>query len=150
MPFSRFDWLARIKAVEREYNATRYATDYLLNAVRESPDSLRRDIRARDINEASKNLEGTYIIRVFAEFETCLRVFWDGTYGRHPPSRTKDLLDGVGARRTIPYDRIDNAHVVREFRNGLIHERDDEVQPISIDAARSHLCHYLSFLPIQW
>ena len=150
MPSSKFEWLTRVKAVEREYRATRFATDYLLNVVQQDPRSLGHDLRTRDLNEAVERLEGTYSVRLFAEFETCLRIFWEATRGTRPPSRTRDLVEGVGARRRIPHDQINNAHAVREYRNSLVHAREDNVEPIAIDVARSRLCHYLSFLPIEW
>lgn len=150
MASSRFEWLARIKGIEREYNATRYATDFLLIAARREPPSLRSDLQVRDIDKAAERLEGTYTIRLFAEFETCLRLFWDATQHTRSPRRTRDLLDGVGARRRIPYDRIDAAHSVRAYRNSLVHESEEDVGPTPIAATRSRLCHYLSFLPNQW
>lgn len=87
MPSSRFDWIKRVKAVEREYG---------------------------------------------------------------PPSRTRDLLESVGARCKIPDDWIRNAHHVRDYRNVLIHEREEEQEPVSIARARSHLCCFLSKLPLTW
>lgn len=150
MPSRRFEWLARVKAVEREHKATRFATGYLLAKVQRDPSRLGGDLRIRDLDEAADRLEGTYTIRLFAEFETCLRVFWEVTRNKRPPSRTRDLLEGVGARRKIPYDQIENAQEVREYRNGLVHEREENLEPIAIDVARSRLCRYLSFLPLEW
>jgi len=142
--------MSRVKAVEREHKATRLATERLLTIASQDPTALSRDIRFRDLQEAANQLEGTYIIRLFAEFETCLRSAFFAMRNRRAPSRTRDLLDSVGARRTIPHDQINAAHAVREYRNRLVHERDDEVAAIPIDAARSHLCYYLNFLPPQW
>lgn len=150
MPSSKFEWLRRIKAVEREHKATRFATDYLSAAVQRDPSWIGGDLRLRDFTDAAERLEGTYVIRLFAEFETCLRAFWLLAIGKPPPSRTRDLLNGVGARRRIPHDQIDNAHAVREYRNSLVHAGAEPPEPISIDVARSRLCHYLSFLPITW
>lgn len=149
MPSKRHEWLTRIKAVEREYKSIHYATVFLRDAVADNPSSLKGELRVRDLDEASRNLEGTYIIRLFSEFETCLRAFWMVAYGQ-PPTRTRDLLDGVGARRIIPFDQINNAHRVREFRNSLVHARNANVEPIPIDRARSILCHYSARLPIDW
>ena len=40
---------------------------------------------------------------------------------------------------------------VREFRNSLVHEREDvDVEPIPISTARSYLCHFFKFLPREW
>lgn len=150
MPSNTLQWMNRVKAVEREHTATRFAIDYLLNAVQQDSTALKGNLRVRDVNESASRLEGTYTIRLFAEFETSLRTFWVASRGKDPPSRTRDLLDGVAARRRIPLDRIQNAHAVREYRNALVHERDEAVDPIPIDQARSNLCVFLSFLPMEW
>ena len=150
MSSNKFEWLTRVKAVEREHVAVRYATDYLVNAVHHDPTILDRDLRVRDVKEAVEQLEGTYVIRLFAEFETSLRTFWIVSRGNDPPSRTRDLLDGIGARRKVPHDTIENAHAVREYRNALVHEREDTVQPLPIAVARSYLCVFLNFLPLEW
>jgi hypothetical protein len=60
------------------------------------------------------------------------------------------LLDGIAARRGISPDRLASAHAVREYRNSLVHERDEKVIPISIAEARSHLCRFFAFLPPTW
>ncbi len=150
MPHDRFQWFGRIKAIEREYSAAQLALDRLRSAIAADPTILMGDIRARDIRHASELLEGTYIIRLFAEFETALRLFWPAARTSDPPSRTRDLLDGVAATRRVPNDMLLNAHKVREYRNSLVHERDDPILPISIAETRSHLCKFLGRLPERW
>jgi hypothetical protein len=39
---------------------------------------------------------------------------------------------------------------VREYRNGLVHEREDKPEAVPIEEARHFLCHFFSFLPWQW
>lgn len=152
MPSSKFDSMNRIKSVEREHTAIRYAADFLLNAARGDSTILDRVVRVRDVEESVERLEGTYVIRLFAEFETILRDFWTVSRRTNPPSRTRDLLNGIGANRKVSDDTIQNAHVVRGFRNTLIHERDhrDAVAPVSIADARRYLCTFLNFLPPEW
>ena len=147
MPRSR-EWQESIRAVEREYQATLRATDRFLDQARRDPTILEGDVRYRDVIEASGNLAGTYIIRLFAQFETGLRLYWDRVRGTHP--RTQDLLDGLAAMRLIPDDPRDKAHEVREYRNGLVHEREEEVDPIPVGEARGRLCRFFSFLPPAW
>ncbi len=100
------------------------------------------------INKTLKNLKGTYVIRLFAEFETGARQCWVANWNTDP--KTADLLDGLAARRGIPDTLRDNALLVREYRNALVHERDDQPEPIAIATARGYLCHFFSFLPPQW
>jgi hypothetical protein len=150
MPHDLYDWIRRIKSVEREYASMRLATDRLLDESRRDPTILRGDLKLRDIVNASRFLEWTYIIRLFAEFESGLRLFWPTARGTDPPSRTRDLIDGIAATRRIPDDERANAHDVREYRNFLVHERDEEVDPISISEAGKHLCRFFKFLPPTW
>lgn len=146
---SRFEWLSRIKAVEREHTAVRKAAEHFREAAAKDPNILGDDLRHRDIVAASNNLEGTYMIRLFAEFETGVRQYWNATWDTEP--RAVDLLNGLGARCGIPYEQVENVHGVREYRNALVHERDDdEIELVPIPEARSHLCKFFSFLPIQW
>jgi hypothetical protein len=150
MPHKRSEWLQRIKAVEREHAVARRAIDWLLESAKRDPTVLKGDLKLRDIENASERLEGTYLIRLFAEFETGLRLFWPAAKGTDPPNRTRDLLDGVAAARRIPDHQLKQAHAVREYRNVLVHEREEETAPIPLAQARSHLCTFFSFFPLNW
>jgi hypothetical protein len=150
MPHDRFDWIRRIKAVEREHSATRFATDQLLAAAALDPNVLQGDLALRDLRRASEGLEGTYLIRLFAEFETGLRLFWAAARQTEPPTRTRDLLDGIAATRRIPHEQLQNAHAVREYRNSLVHARREATESVPIPKARGHLCRFIAFLPPYW
>jgi hypothetical protein len=150
MSHNLHQWLRRIKAVGREQAAARLGIDRLLAAARRDSTVLPEDLSVRDIEQTSDRLDGTYIIRLFAEFETGLRLFWPTARGTDPPGRTRDLLDGVAATRHIPHAQLMNAHAVREYRNTLVHEREEATTPFSIAEARGHLCWYFSFLPPKW
>src|SRR5947208_3107326 len=104
------EWLARIKTVEREHTAVRLATNRLIEAVHRDPGVLEGGLRLRDVTQASEALDGTYLIRLFAEFETGLRLFWETVRDTNP--RTRDLLDGIAAMRGIQGDQRDNARAV--------------------------------------
>ena len=148
MPQSCSDWLDRIKAVEREYAATRVAIERLLTQLAPDPGILGVGRRPRDLKAASENLEGTYLIRMFAEFETGVRSFRKTIKKGNPP--VKNLIDDVGAKRTIPDDVIQAAHRVRVYRNALVHERDEEVETVPISDSSRFLCTYFARLPIEW
>ena len=128
----------------------RLAIDRLLAEARRDPTVLTGDLKLHDITIASERLEGTYIIRLFAEFETGLRLFWPTARGTDPPGRMRDLIDGVAATRRVPNAERTSAHAVREYRNFLVHERDEKVVPISISEARGSLCRFFVFLPPTW
>lgn len=144
----RHEWQSRIKAAEREYVAMRQAADRLQQAAIADSTILQENLKYGEIDAATRNLEGTYVVRLFAEFETGARQYWHTSRSTHP--RTGALLDGFAARRGIPDVQRDNAHLVRHYRNALVHEREDGPQIVPIDRARNYLCHFFSFLPTQW
>src|SRR3954468_24078035 len=108
MPHRRFDWHERIKAVEREYWSARIAVDRLVDAAAHDPGVLGAGPKPRDLKAVDENLEGTYLVRMFAEFETGVRSYWRTL---RPNARTpvETLLDRVGDRCEIPVDVIRGA-----------------------------------------
>ena len=142
------EWQSRIKKVEREYMAMRQAADRFRRATHDDPTILQGNLQHGEIVEASRKLEGTYLIRLFAEFETGARQYWHGIRETQP--KTFDLLDGLAARRGIPVTQTANAQSVRDYRNALVHEREDTLETLPIAVARGYLCHFFSFLPLQW
>ncbi len=76
------------------------------------------ELRPADFRRFQLNLEATYLIRLFAEFESALRDAWKSV-GRDTQSRTFDLLDALASRSRVPEDVRREAHRVREYRNGF-------------------------------
>ncbi len=147
MPFNH-EWQSRIKTVEREYLAMRQAAAHFQRTAHDEPTILQENLSHGDIVAAAKNLEGTYFVRLFAEFEAGVRQYWDAYWATNP--RTVDLLDGLAARRRIADPLRLAAHRVRQYRNGLVHEREEQTEVVPIADARHYLCHFFSFLPRQW
>jgi hypothetical protein len=118
------------------------------------PDIMARDDEARVyLRAADKNLEGTYLVRLFAAFEAALRSY---DRARHnAPTRTEVatvLIDSIGGRRGqgILASIREGAHAVRRVRNYWAHESDASQEPMTIADARARLQKYLSWLPEQW
>jgi hypothetical protein len=148
MSHDKFEWLRRIKSVEREHSVMRLAVDHFAAAARSNPSVFLSNLSIPDLAQASERLEGTYIVRLFAEFETGLRLFWTTVRASEPP--TRDLVDGVAARRRVPDRFLEKVHDVREYRNALVHEREGAIASISLAEARGHLCRFFNFLPLTW
>ena len=128
----------------------RLAIDRSWAAAHADPTEATGDVTIPDIRNASARLEGTYLIRLFAEFETGLRDYRAAKRSARSPSRTRDLLDSVAAMREIRLEVLANVQGVREYRNALVHERAGVMVAPSIAEARRHLCRYFSFLPPGW
>ncbi len=128
MPNRRFDWHTRIKDVENEYKAVRFALDRLNEEITSTPDILvGSDATRAHIRGADANIEGTYVVRLFAAFEAALRSY-DRARHRDPnrEERASILIDSTGGRRgqgISAKDRV-GAHEVRLVRNYWAHETD--------------------------
>lgn len=146
MPF-RKEWIDRIKAAQRAWEVMRFASDSLQQRISGDPTLLPASFSMRDLSTAIAELEGTYVVRLFAEFEAGLRQYWATTRSTHP--RTRDLIDGIAAARAIPHDSINDVHVIREYRNGIVHERE-EITSTAMDVCQRHLCIFFSRLPDRW
>lgn len=142
------EWQGRIKAVEREFLVAQHGMGILREIARRDPTALAGDMRFREIEPVIKNMEATYVIRLFAEFESGLRQFWEVARGTDPG--TRDLIDGVASLRRIPHEQRVAAHDVREHRNRLVHEREEQVEAVPIAKVRRLLIDFFRFLPTQW
>jgi len=105
------------------------------------------------LRTAFENLEGTYLVRLFAAFEAGLRSF---DRARHDDAaRTEDaavLIDSIGGRRGqgIPPTIRANAQAVRKARNRWAQEDDSSAQEMSINEAAARLHTFLAWLPETW
>lgn len=154
MPSHRYEWHEHIVDVVREFKLVRTALDRFQADIVATPKILLRDSGARrHLHRAHENLEGTYIVRLFAAFEAALRSY---ARSRHKiPQRTADastLIDQIGDRsgRGIETDIRQRVQEVRRVRNFWAHESDVDPGPMTIDEARARLQAYLCELPDEW
>jgi hypothetical protein len=154
MPNRRFDWHEHIRDVWGEYWSTREAVNRLKAAVVAMPDLLEKNTPARQhLRAAHQNLEGTYIVRLFAAFEAALRSY-DRAH-HNDPSRETDastMIEQIGGRRGrgIQMGIRQDVQAVRKVRNFWAHESNISPGPMTIDEARARLQKYLSELPEEW
>jgi hypothetical protein len=108
-------------------------------------------IKVADLRACAGNLEVTYILRLFAEFEFALRNFLAANRPSPQPRRIRmeHLIDRISANRSIPYDIHQDAHEVREYRNEIVHVADPTSLSIFYDC-KSRLAKFLSYLPLEW
>ena len=73
----RDQWIEWMRAVERESDAAAYAIELLDERLQTDPSSLTaRGLERRDADHVKANREATYLVRLFAVFESGLRDAW--------------------------------------------------------------------------
>jgi len=150
MPLESLDWIRGLKDIVHEYRVALIAMRRLKDHATHDPTILDRDMRVRGIDEALNNLNGTYVIRLFAEFETGLRTFWTRTRADEEPSRIAEILDRIASRPGIGYDVLTNAHRSRQYRNRQIHDTEEQGETIEVEDCKRFLCNFLARLPKSW
>jgi hypothetical protein len=147
----RLDRIERMKSVEREYQVAIVARDTLIAALQSDPSTLtNEDLEYADFLALRKNLASTYLIRLFAEFETGLRDYWKQRLKKKTVPRVADLVASIGSNRDVHDRDLTNVDRVRRFRNKLIHEEDSEARAVEIGEARKFLCIFFGKLPEDW
>jgi hypothetical protein len=143
--------LGRMRAIEREWLVASIAAEDLGERLRADPSALAGErLKIADYRSFRDDLELTYFIRLFAEFEAGLREAWAIAFRQSTTPRMQDLIDSIAARCHISPSWRDDAHNIRAYRNALIHEGGEEAQPIGLREACSGLCRFFSGLPHQW
>jgi len=150
MPVNRDEWLTRIKSIERRFDVAQAALKSLIDKARHDASVLNAQMKLRDISDTLADLEPTYLVRMFSEFESGLRSFWNATRKRRRKTPADSLLDRIASQQRIPNEQLLNAHAVRLYRNSISHEQDDPGKPIEFHVARGHLCRFFSRLPASW
>jgi hypothetical protein len=143
--------LERLREIEREWLVASIAAEGLEERLRANPSALAADeLEFTDYRNFRDNLEPTYLIRLFAEFEAGLREAWALAFHQATSPRMQDLIDSVAARCVISPGWSARVHEIRGYRNALVHEGGEEVQPIGMREACSELCRFFSGLPHRW
>jgi hypothetical protein len=148
----RDQWIRWMKAVEREAAVVAFALEVLQERLQADPSVLAvRTLRMAHVRQAVVNRELTYLVRLYAVFESGLREAWDRAFHETTHPRMTDLLQALAIRRRIPSEQQENAHRVRKYRNQLVHEQQDEAaDSISLALAQRFTCRFFSFLPENW
>jgi len=101
MPHNRFEWIDRLKFVEREHRVVATAIERLLRAILDGQVRTPDGTTPRDLVAAGESLETTYLVRLWAEFETALLSYYRFLRG-DPEGRIRaiDLVNYLaGVRR---------------------------------------------------
>ena len=68
------------------------------------------------------NLEVTFVLRLFAEFETVLRDFWTVSLNRRTRPEMRRLMNAIARYRALDDADLNAAHAVRQFRSAITHD----------------------------
>ena len=139
-----------LKTVEQNYTIAVYATRHyyeqcLANLV------LAKGFSPQNVEDCRRSLGEPFLVELFARFEAVLRDFWNRALARttHPPM--KDLLDAIAPKLFMRNDILVNAHLVRDYRNFIVHDRHGvPPQRVELAEARKYLCMYLANFPRTW
>ena len=147
----RIEWIV---AVAKEYLAARSAAALLKAQLQADPNYGRNQgWECRDGDAFNANLDSTYIVRLYAEFEAGLRDYWANRLNRDTRPPMVQLLQSVVDQR-ISIDRLEDADAVREYRNFLVHDESDEppsdMRTFTVTEAKSHLCYFFGRLDANW
>jgi hypothetical protein len=149
---NRFELINRLRDVESEYRVALHSVARMrAQAALSAGAPALAGLSSRHVRLCLEHMESTYIVRLFAEFEAALRVYWrpPGKRPRSSPKPVRALMDRTASQRHIHGDCLRRAHQVRECRNTLVHETPSGAK-ITLEACRSHLCTFLSYLPVNW
>ncbi len=143
--------LGQIKAVEREYLVGVAAVATLQTALRKDPSLLNKArVGLADFRNLLENLQKTFLVRLFAEFEAGLREVWVKHARKKAEAAIRDVITSPGVKHDVPETVRENVHAVRKYRNFLVHAGDTKAKAVPLDHARSYLCTFFSRLPDNW
>lgn len=147
--------IARIVAVLQEYQAAKTASDLLAAQTTADPSyGHSQGWEPRAGTAFTDNLEATYIIRIYAEFEAALRDYWLTHLKQTTRPKMFQLVNHAIPNQSFSQDVIDSADDVRVFRNFLVHDIEDEAAEgmarFSVSEAKRHLCSYIARLETSW
>jgi len=151
---TRQGFLQHLRSIENEYLTAALSVRRLRATARGDHSLLRNEgLTVGDLEACQGNLESTYVIRLFAEFEAPLRLYWRDARRRASweTINARTLIDNVAAYQYVPESVRDSVHEVRDFRNSLVHQSAEMgIAALTFAQCRSSLCRFLSFLPFAW
>lgn len=146
-------YIRRLRVVQTEFNSARDAIGYVLrNWQKHGIDAEMPRLRPNHFNEAGANMEMTYFVRLYAEFEGILK---DHLTTNHPNVAVVDkpkvdwLISQVVRAEGITINPILRRKMddVRNYRNSIAHRTRAAVPTITFVDALSTLSRFLAKLP---
>src|SRR5665213_1825987 len=141
-----------LKGVRDELDTARVAIAQSLREMGANAEFLRaltrNGVGEGELKRCAKNLEVTYVLRLFSEFEAILRDYWSAI-GRKSKPQIGTLINRVAAIRKIAPADLSQVHDVRDFRNDVIHENVRNMR-LSFDVCKRNIGIFIKWLPVDW
>jgi hypothetical protein len=139
----------KLRDIEREQEAAQMTVDHFMRSLHDGSVQLEPHLKRIHISQLSANLEGTFVIRMFSEFELSLRLFLKEKHQR-VPARIKPRMNRVANLVGFKGAALDDAHKARRYRNKVVHHLDVEIDQLTLRRVTSFLCTYLDKLQKDW
>jgi hypothetical protein len=145
-------WIERMRGIERQDLAAAAAVDLLQETLSADPSfGANAGWKQSDARILSDELDKTFLVRLYALFESGLRDYWKSERKKNTRPIMKDLLTSAAANSAISQAWLNAAIEVQLFRNRIVHEDDGRASnDLTIQAATSALCRFFSKLPLHW
>jgi hypothetical protein len=143
----------KLADVRDGYETARQALSIALRAV-QSPSPVQlgnapQGITRHNIRQCAANLEITYLVRLFAEFEAILRDYFVSGWKRRTRPQMERLMDSIGTHCNVIANDLRDAHEVRNYRNDVIHNHLRHPN-LNFAECRSRLGRFVRWLPRRW
>ena len=139
--------------IRDEHQAARFAVTETGHAFQVSAEWVRAGLDAGvtsgKLARCARNLEATYVIRLFSEFEGILLSYWQGGLGRRTRPKVHVLIERIADIRKCDSTTRADAHEVQEYRNDIIHEQLRDAR-LTLQQCQNQLDVFLSWLPPRW
>ncbi len=138
----------RLAAIREKYQAVERSVAYLVrewNTAHGDEIFRAASVQFAQLNRARQRLSDTYIVRAFSEFEAILREEIMAA-GSKVPQKAEALINRAALLRKIPNDIRLNAHIVRAYRNAIVHQDADVVLPQTFETALSSMNRFAASL----
>jgi hypothetical protein len=124
------DAFRQFDEVRDEYRGAGFALRHILRGYQNYPAlneaGSHAQVTLHHLEACEGNLQVTYFVRLFAEFETVLRDYWLNARKRTTAPPMAALMNSVAAYCFINEDDLLNANQVRDYRNQVMHDRLQE------------------------
>lgn len=142
-------WQRLLKNAVLQYAAVRWAMVYAGGRSANDPTILPSGLKPSDVAATGDAVDQLFVVRTFSVFEAALREAYPAVRPQaDPPFRTRDLIDSVASRRSVPSEVLAEVHAVRSVRNRIVHRAEDST--LDVIGQKQSLARFLRYLPPDW